>query len=219
MCSDNSLTLALSLRAAIVSPSTVQQLTAVSPAVLTSLTLAPRASSRTLAAYWSCLAAMCLCKKNHFFMLSENLWKFCSEFNSQVTHSGVSPWTLTALTSQPSLSSISVISELPLYALQWRAIFCSASLIKGSHFFSKRNFATSEWQNSQAQIKLVQPPSSTQSGRLIIEKIAFIEPYNWIIFFINDKLKNIIFRNICICSENNVYIYLLKSEVLCTRTK
>lgn len=51
MCSESSLTLAFNLKADIVSPSFVQQFTAVSPAALTSPILAPRANKRTLTAY------------------------------------------------------------------------------------------------------------------------------------------------------------------------
>lgn len=51
ICSEISLTLAFNLKAAMVSPSLIQQLTAVSPAAFTSPIFAPRANNKTIIAY------------------------------------------------------------------------------------------------------------------------------------------------------------------------
>lgn len=51
ICSESSFTLAFNLKAARVSPSEEQQFIAVSPALLTSTTFAPRANNNILTAY------------------------------------------------------------------------------------------------------------------------------------------------------------------------
>lgn len=54
-------------------------------------------------------------------------------------------------------------------------MFCSESLIRGSHLFSIKNWATSTCRNSQAQMRLVQPPSSATSDRIIKKRFFSTE--------------------------------------------